>query len=155
MKKTFLLSISTLILGFYACEKEEVTTIQNSTFNSKISSSLGFFYDNDPTNDNPTWGVDIGCAGSGGNCIPVVVITEARTVSISMLYKKINNSNDSEIRNYFLNNNFSLEEIIPSSLIKGTISGQLKVSTRGKEGDSFVVIFKENNKIVAVCPFVK
>lgn len=101
-------------------------------------SSLRVYYDNG--------GDDYGCSGSGGNCLPDVIVTP----SVYQLAENIDNivsggGAPDEINNFFQENYEGLVEFIDPAYIEGTLSGNYNVSCRGYVSENFYLIFSGAN----------
>lgn len=146
------LFLATVGIGMLSCEKvvpqvKEKATDGEVVSNSetKVSSRPAFF-------DN---GVNYGCEGTGGNCLPMVTI---RPKSLHHSIDNIINSNDDPnvVRNEFQSHKKLYLEICSQNAVNGILDGSLTLETRGAIGVPNGLFFKffdiNSNEMIEVQP---
>lgn len=147
MKKIML---SVLVVGAMAsCKKEVKETVKQKTDysleteepNNKLGGTSLRVYS------------DMNCSGTGGTCLPDIIIWGERKILIDNFYDIL--ETDGKI-NDFINSNYTkLSEEIESKYLNGVLNNELtlEVSHNAMSNTKFF-IFKYNGDNVAVYPFV-
>ena len=149
MKK---LSLIFVIGVFFSCSTDNNEANENSNnaanFHLKAqSNNLRVYYDNG--------GDDYGCSGSGGNCLPDVIITPNLHVMAEGIGNVLSAGSADEVQNFFQNNYDGLAQFIDPVYIEGTINGYYNVSSKGDINDRFYIRFaNQNNEFEAVYPML-
>lgn len=159
--KRVILSVSYVaILGLIAsCNKEKVEpTVRNSTMNTSINDSEEKGSVMDKASGRRVWfdngGKDYGCKGSGGNCLPDVIVTPKLMADIRGIGEVILHGNADEIKNEFNDKKASLQEVLNNEHILGVINGKMNVSVKGLDTDVIYMLFsiKSDKNTIAVYP---
>lgn len=106
------------VFALVSCEKEEdKKNIDQSSRLLNASSSLRVYYDNG--------GNDYGCKGSGGNCLPDVIVTAPKSYYFAPLFES--GSNTVEL---FTKNAEVYKSVIDPKYVDGVIKGSLFVEAK-------------------------
>jgi len=101
-------------------------------------------------------GENYGCRGTGGNCLPTVIVTPARKGAMDDIFSKLRMASWSGKKNIFSANSQLLQEFLPAGLIDGVISGELDVRIRdSKLNPQLFILFYEKGNLTAAIPFEK
>lgn len=153
MKRSAFIGLSTLLLLFFAegCQKESLNTqpgITENTLPPTKQQDLRMWWD---SGREPGFeGVDYGCEGIGGNCLPDAVVTP-KPASLLTDFAQSNNP-DTFASTHYTN----LSKVIDKEILDRVINGQLDVSIRGEIGigkTGYLKFSSGNGTVVLVYPF--
>lgn len=154
--RTFL-GLSCAALLFTGCQKDDVPLNNNggSSFKSgdrqnyrKIT-CVG-------CDDNGQNCQDCDCNGSGGNCLPDVLVTRLHQPTVDDVITAIRSGVQSDIKAAFSANSTVLANYLAGSDISAVISGAAVATTeRGSHGERFIIIRDLQGAITAAYPLLE
>ncbi len=150
MNKLFFgISIMSLFV-FTSCEKEIQSVNQvsmNPTVNVEKASGSRIFFDNGkiPGVD----GIDFGCASSGGNCLPDVIVTG---LTISDVLDDLNNENPVDYKYFFQDWERDLLEVFESTDVDNVADGTHTLKIRAAGGNKFYYLIMNGTTVISSYP---
>lgn len=101
---------------------------------------------------------DYGCEGTGGNCLPDVIITDEpiAIIRFAQIAYKVTQYSPAEVRGFFEEERDLVLEFFDEAIVDEVINGDCIVSGRGDIERTFYFIFKDNisEEILAVYPII-
>lgn len=119
-----------MALALFGCQKEDLSPAsENSGMRSKADqrTALRVYFDNG--------GSDYGCKGSGGNCLPDVVVTPHLRGAVNAVFGVVNSENPTAISHVFENYKDLLSRHMDREDVEGVIRGRYTVKSRGKDSN--------------------
>ncbi len=125
---------SALFFGIFlvACEKNDTNLdalTESSTTMERSDSDLRVYYDNGKVPG--VEGVDYGCKGSGGSCLPTITVDLPTQQVITHVLEVVDLGDNEAISETFSTFRETLTEVISSDLVSGVATGALNVKNRG------------------------
>lgn len=152
MKKLIGLVCAALTLA--GCQKEQTHPNGTSTIGAldeTKSASYRVYFDNGA--QPGVEGQDYGCAGSGGNCLPDVVVTASLKPAIDNVFTAVYTNNDATIRSAFSANRTALLNYVDKAHVDGVINGTLRARARGASPNNrYLIIRRTGGVLVGVYP---
>lgn len=154
MKNVIIVAIFAIALA--SCQKEQITpnkilSNRNETLSTKkLVGNLRIYYDNG--------GSDYGCKGSGGNCLPDVVITSEIMANFNDIFDVLHSNNATAIRSVFNNQKEFLEEYIDTNILQLAINGEYNVKAKGDNPDQtryIIFVSSKKGSVEGVYPITK
>jgi len=143
-----------LIVGLaWSCQKAETgpSIASKQLVGGSAKGSLRVYYD-DGTIPG-TEGVNYGCSGSGGNCLPDVVVTPGLSSDITNVFTAVYTGNQTSIETAFNTYQNSLLNYVSRDDIDGVIHGTYIARARGASpGMRYLIIYDSSGHIVSVYP---
>jgi hypothetical protein len=136
MKKLRILLLTVIgITIIFSCNKKEEIISKKNNFNNlqKDMQQLRVYYDNG--------GEDYGCEGSGGNCLPDIIVRPTSVLNellnqiqeIRNIYQQDVEFANSLISDIVADNESTFQDIFPQSVIDEIVSEELQMYIRGTE----------------------
>lgn len=131
MKKVFYgtLFLALVGIGVVGCKKTDLSKNEENVSTSILTAKANgrvYFDNGDP---NGVEGIDYGCSGSGGGCLPEVTVKPSIVNPVKNVYYSA--GNNSLVSTIFTNNKIDFFEIFGEQNVNDVISGVATVTVRG------------------------